>query len=248
MPSTAAVGAGRQRARTSARVGDPAGQRAPGSVGPSARRTRSSSSSAARRRARARPPPRPGRSRRRLPRPARRAPPPTEPHWWIHTPPRAPPRRAPERDDDVGLGRRLEVGACGRTAAAGSPPSACAVRLARRRELRGAASRRHDPDRAEPARLRHRGGQLVARQPAAHPGLHDGQLDPSAARGSPLTRRRRPRAARGGARPPRTGAACARTAITNAITSTSDCSTIMIAPPTFWSSIGVRPQIRGTVS
>ena len=34
----------------------------------------------------------------------------------------------------------------------------------------------------------------------------------------------------------------------NTSTSTIDCSTIMIAPPTFWSSIALRPQMRGTVS
>ena len=31
-------------------------------------------------------------------------------------------------------------------------------------------------------------------------------------------------------------------------TSVNDCSTIMITPPTFWSSIGLSPQIRGVVS
>jgi hypothetical protein len=35
---------------------------------------------------------------------------------------------------------------------------------------------------------------------------------------------------------------------TSTITNVSDCSTIMIAPPTFWSSTGDRPQIRGTCS
>ena len=39
---------------------------------------------------------------------------------------------------------------------------------------------------------------------------------------------------------------------TNRTTSTStsviDCSTIMITPPTFWSSVGLSPQIRGSVS
>ena len=35
---------------------------------------------------------------------------------------------------------------------------------------------------------------------------------------------------------------------TSTITSVSDCSTIMITPPTFWSSTGERPQIRGVCS
>jgi len=33
---------------------------------------------------------------------------------------------------------------------------------------------------------------------------------------------------------------------TSAITKVNDCSTIMIAPPAFWSLIAVSPQIRGT--
>ena len=34
----------------------------------------------------------------------------------------------------------------------------------------------------------------------------------------------------------------------SAITKVSDCSTIMIAPPVFWSPIADRPQTRGTLS
>ena len=35
---------------------------------------------------------------------------------------------------------------------------------------------------------------------------------------------------------------------TSTITNVSDCSSIIIAPPTFWSSTADRPQIRGTLS
>ena len=89
------------------------------------------------------------------------------------------PRGAPESDDDIGRGGGLEPAAAGEgqqqidgERPPGQPP--------RRGELPLDCASAVDGDRPQAARLGHRGGQLVAAQPTAHPGLQDGHFDTEA--------------------------------------------------------------------
>ena len=87
------------------------------------------------------------------------------------------PRLAPEGHDDVGLRRRLEPVAPGereqhvdRERAPGQCP--------RRRQLAPDRSGAADRDRPQASGLGDRRRQLVPADPAAHPGLDDGKLNP----------------------------------------------------------------------
>ena len=59
--------------------------------------------------------------------------------------------------------------------------------------------------------------------------------------------RRAPPAARGAAARSRSGLSMRMNSATSTSASVSDCSTIMITPATFWSSTGLRPQMRGVL-
>ena len=87
-----------------------------------------------------------------------------------------PPRPAPEGDDDVGLGRRLEPVAAreGQQHVDGDRAGGQRPRRAQLAADRGGAV---DRDRPQPARLGDRRGELVAAEAAAHSGLDDGRFD-----------------------------------------------------------------------
>src|SRR5215208_5620380 len=157
-----------------------------------------------------------------------------------------PPRPAAERDDDVGGARRLPVLAprerqqqvrCDRAPA----------ELPRCGDLAAHPIWLVDPDRPEAAGAGDGTRQCPAGQAAAHARLYDGQLHPEALEHLAQAGAARSRRSRRCSSASDWVSICTNST-TNAISSTTDCSSIIIAPPTFWSSTAVSPQIRGTVS
>ena len=120
-------------------------------------------------------------------------------------------RAAPEGDDGVGARGGIPVRATGER-----EQQVHGDRLPRGPLPRGVDRvvervGREDADRPEPARAGDRRSELVAREPAAHARLHDRVLDAqSLEEAGHLRPPRRPLGARGGARPPPTGAASGR--------------------------------------